>query len=96
MGERLALRRILHNVAWGWVMKKRKMPTAIGRQMDKRLDQIEEATEDDGAHARMQERGEDIPAAVYTKPETTKVFSDGSVRRWDDYEQGWVVVKPAE
>lgn len=29
----------------------------------------------------------------YVKPATTKKFSDGAVRKWDDHKQGWVVIE---
>ena len=63
--------------------------------IDKRLGELEKSGgEDPGPQrAAMQERGEDYPAQVHTKPETTKTFSDGSVRTWDDEAQMWKVVK---
>ncbi len=64
---------------------------------DKRLAELEAVGEDNGTkRATMQEKGEDYPAQVHSSPETTKVFSDGSVRSWDDEAQAWKIVKPGK
>lgn len=63
-------------------------------QVDARLAALKEAGGDDESKTHeMQERGQDYPAAVHTKPATTKTFSDGTVRTWNDSSQAWEKVK---